>query len=86
MALGRQSYWRLPTTRYFVLLSSSRTFDGVCPACEQVMDDGGCRLGSSYGVQATVQRRTGIRGIVEVYCQGVPAHPIHPCPACEHIP
>ena len=72
------------TTRYVVVLASPVP-SGVCPVCNQIMDDGGCRLGARYSVTAAARCRTGIRRIVEVFCRGVPAHPIRPCPACEHV-
>ena len=73
-------------TRYVVLLPNLDPLAGVCPACDGIMDDSGCRIGVSYGVRPAARRRTGIGHFVEVFCRGVPAHPIRPCPACEHTP
>ena len=70
-------------TRYVALLRSSAPLGGVCPACEHVMDETGCRIGDRFGVRPEARRRTGVGQVVEVWCAGTPTAPVRPCPVCE---
>ena len=70
-------------TRYVAVLTSSAPLSGRCPACGEILDDSGCRLGDNYRVRPAAQRRTGIGRVVEVFCMGVPTQPVLDCPACE---
>lgn len=71
-------------TRYFVLLPIGVTAEpGLCPACDLIMDDSGCRLRHDWRVRPEAQQTTGLSRVMEVLCRGrVPAHPVVPCPAC----
>ena len=68
--------------RLIALLPSPSPLAGRCPACEQPMDDAGCRLGVHYVVKPAAARRTGIAQVVEVFCEGAPSVPVRECPAC----
>lgn len=70
------------TMRYIALSDPARPPPpGHCPACDEVMDDAGCRLGrSGYGLDP----KTGevVVRVDEVFCRRTPTHPMRPCPAC----
>jgi len=70
-------------TRFVALLRDPRPLGGICPACDAVMDESGCRLGVHYGVKPAAVARTGVAQIVEVFCQGEPTVPVQECPACR---
>ncbi len=69
-------------TRFVALLRDPAPLRGLCPACESVMDESGCRMGDHL-VSRDPARTRGIAHIVEVFCHGVPSVPIAPCPACD---
>ena len=55
---------------------------GTCPACEQPLDEHGCRLGTITRPNRATRRRLRIAVAVEVFCHGTPTGPVHPCPSC----
>jgi hypothetical protein len=65
-------------TRYVALLCHPRPLGGICPACEGVMDQSGCRIGD----HARGTSPSGIRQVVEVFCAGTPTAPVTECPLC----
>jgi len=68
-------------TRYIALLRKSTPLAGVCPACDSVMDDTGCRIGDHF-VSSDPARSHGIAQVVEVFCEGTPTLPVYECPVC----
>jgi hypothetical protein len=66
-------------TRYVALLRDPEPLGGICPACDGVMDETGCRIGDHF-VGASP---AGISQVVEVFCHGTPAAPVVDCPACR---
>ena len=68
-------------TKFIVLLKTPEPLRGLCPACDQAMDDSGCRVMKAAEVTAD-PNRTGIRLVLEVDCAGEPCHPVVPCPRC----
>ena len=67
-----------PVTRLIALLRSRAPLRGFCPACEQPMDESGCRIGDHFiGTSPS-----GVSQVVEVFCQGTPTIPVVDCPAC----
>ncbi len=70
------------TTRYVALLRSPAPLAGICPACDRIMDESGCRIGDSF-VSHDPARSHGIARVVEVFCEGTPTVPVQACPACR---
>ena len=68
-------------TRYVALLRDPAPLRGICPACDRVMDESGCRLGEHL-VSRDIAHTKGIAQIVEAFCCGAPAVSIVECPAC----
>lgn len=68
--------------RLVALLPTSSPLGGICPACDAVMDESGCRLGEDL-VSRDPARTRGIARIVEVFCNGTPALPTVECLACQ---
>jgi hypothetical protein len=68
-------------TRYIALLRDSVPLAGVCPACNGVMDETGCRIGDHF-VSSDPVRSHGIAQVVEVFCEGTPTLPVRECPGC----
>ena len=68
-------------TRYVALLRDPAPLGGVCPACDQVMDESGCRIGDHL-ISRDPARSRGIAQVVEVFCEGTPTGPVRACPAC----
>ena len=68
-------------TRYVVALRSSASLAGVCPACAQILDESGCRLGEQF-VSPDPGLTHGVGRIVEVFCSGAPAGPVIACASC----
>ncbi len=66
-------------TRYVALLRSTAPLGGMCPACERVMDESGCRIGDHFVGTSP----TGISQVVEVFCEGTPTIAAQECPACR---
>lgn len=66
-------------TRFVALLRSSAPLGGICPACERIMDESGCRIGDHFVGSSP----SGIRQVVEVFCAGTPTTPIVECPVCQ---
>jgi hypothetical protein len=66
-------------TRYVALLRSPAPLGGICPACDGVMDETGCRIGDHFRGTSP----SGTRQVVEVFCQGTPIVPVEACPACR---
>ncbi len=69
-------------TRVVAVLRSADPLGGVCPACDAVMDESGCRLGDDLASRDPARTR-GIARVVEVFCKGTPVFPIVECPACQ---
>jgi hypothetical protein len=69
-------------TRIIAILASPAALGGICPSCDQVMDETGCRIVDHFLVTPAARQRTGIGQIVEVFCEGTPTHPVHECPCC----
>jgi hypothetical protein len=71
--------------RVIVILGEVAPFAGLCPVCDGVMDDSGCRIGpwGDRQVRPAARARTGIARVVEMECLGRPAHPVAPCPSCS---
>ncbi len=65
--------------RLVALLTSAAPLRGICPACEQVMDESGCRVGDHFVGTSPL----GISQVVEVFCEGTPTGPVQHCPACR---
>lgn len=63
-------------TRYIALLRDPAPLHGFCPACDQVMDESGCRIGDH--VRGTSP--SGISQVVEVFCEGIPTGRVVECP------
>jgi hypothetical protein len=72
----------MPVTRFITLLRDPAPLAGICPACERIMDEAGCRIGDNF-VTPDLTRTKGIGRVVEVFCTGAPTAPVVPCPACE---
>lgn len=72
-------------TRYIALLRDPGPLRGLCPACDQVMDESGCRIGDHLVSRDPDQTR-GVAHIVEVFCHGAPTVPTVTCPACDGAP
>jgi hypothetical protein len=70
---------RRSVTRYVALLRDPAPLGGICPACGDVMDESGCRIGD----HARGTSPSGIRQVVEVFCTGTPMMPVTECPACR---
>ena len=68
-------------TRYVALLRDPAPLGGVCPACEHIMDESGCRIGA-HRVSVDPRLTRGIAQAIEVFCLGAPAAPIIACPSC----
>jgi hypothetical protein len=66
-------------TRYVALLASRAPLGGICPACDAVMDESGCRIGDHFVGTSP----NGISQVIEVFCAGTPTTPITECPACR---
>ena len=69
-------------TRFIILLKRVTPLRGLCPACDQVMDDSGCRVTKAADVTHD-PNRTGIRLVLEVECVGSPVYPFAACPCCS---
>lgn len=70
--------------RIIALLANPAPLGGVCPACDRIMDESGCRIGEMNSVvRDDARSRTGIGRVVEVFCEGTPAYPVVDCPACQ---
>jgi hypothetical protein len=67
-------------TRFVALIRDPTPLGGVCPACDAVMDESGCRLGDHFTSRNPA--RTGVAQVVEVFCKGMPSIPAEECPAC----
>ena len=67
-------------TRFVALLGEPLPLGGACPACDQIMDESGCRIGERALVDDPAR---GIAQVVEVFCHGTPTLPRVPCPSCE---
>lgn len=67
--------------RLVALLPTASPLGGICPACDTVMDESGCRLGEDL-LSRDPGRTRGIARVVEVFCAGTPSLPIMECPAC----
>jgi hypothetical protein len=65
-------------TRFVALLRDPAPLDGICPACDGIMDDSGCRIGDHFVGASPL----GISQVVEVLCEGRPTAPVVECPAC----
>ena len=65
-------------TRYVALLRDPAPLGGICPACDAVMDESGCRIGDHLRGTSPA----GITQVVEVFCEGTPTVPVQECPAC----
>jgi len=68
----------LVAERYIALLRDPAPLGGICPACDQVMDESGCRIGDHFVGTSP----SGISQVVEVFCEGTPSVPVQDCPAC----
>ncbi len=66
-------------TRYVALLRDPAPLRGICPACDSVMDESGCRIGDHFRGTSPL----GITQVVEVFCNGTPSRPVVECPACR---
>ena len=66
-------------TRYVALFRDPSLLGGICPACDAVMDESGCRIGDHYRGTSPM----GIRQVVEAFCEGMPTVPVQECPACR---
>lgn len=66
-------------TRFVALLRSPAPLGGICPACDQVMDESGCRIGDHFRGTSP----SGISQVVEVFCEGTPTTPIVECSVCR---
>ncbi len=71
--------------RFVVLLWDPAPLGGICPACERIMDESGCRLGQNFLTPDLAQTH-GIGRVVETFCTGAPTAPVVTCPACEALP
>lgn len=69
--------------RFIAFLRSPARLAGRCPACEEPMDESGCRIAAHWHVKAAARRRTGIAQVVEVFCNRTPTGEIVECPACR---
>jgi hypothetical protein len=67
--------------RYVALLRDPAPLGGICPACDQVMDESGCRVGE-HVVSRDLSLTRGIAQVIEVFCAGAPAAPVVGCPSC----
>jgi hypothetical protein len=68
--------------RYIALLWDATPLGGVCPACEHVMDESGCRIGDHF-ISKDTALTEGIAQIVEIFCAAPPtAVVVVECPAC----
>jgi hypothetical protein len=67
-------------TRYTVLLKTQDPLRGLCPACDQPIDDG-CKITKASEVTSD-PNGTGIRLVLDVECEGPPAYPVAACPCC----
>ena len=65
-------------TRFVALLHSPAPLGGICPVCDQIMDESGCRIGD----HCIGTSPSGISQVVEVFCTGMPTVPVRECPAC----
>jgi hypothetical protein len=68
-------------TRYIALLREPAPLGGICPACDRVMDETGCRIGGRFVVKAKARARTGVGQIVETWCTGTATSAVFDCPA-----
>jgi hypothetical protein len=68
-------------TRYVVALRSPAPLGGVCPACAQIMDESGCRLGDQV-VSPDPEQTHGIARLVEAFCVGIPVGRVVACASC----
>jgi hypothetical protein len=64
--------------RYVALLRDPAPLGGICPACDQVMDVSGCRVGDHFVGTSP----SGISQVIEVFCEGTPSVPVNECPVC----
>ncbi len=69
-------------TRFVALLRSPAPLGGICPACERVMDESGCRIGDNL-VTPDLAQTHGVGRVVETFCTGKPTVPLVDCPACQ---
>jgi hypothetical protein len=66
-------------TRYIALLRSQAPLGGICPVCDGVMDERGCRIGDHLVGTSP----SGICQVVEVWCAGAPTTAVTECPVCR---
>lgn len=81
--------------RLLAILPGLDPLRGICPACDGLMDETGCRIGAhrAFRVSAgfTYREAPGWRGVkvgqlVEVFCTAPPVDRLEPCPCCETHP
>ena len=68
-------------TRFIALLRDPAPLGGICPACDGVMDESGCRI-TRHAISKDLALTHGVAQVVEVFCLGSPTGPIVTCPSC----